>query len=266
MPCSSSIQRSPPISSPATGTWDQSRPGLCRSHPAWAADGQAYPGQIPFLTTPPVTDHNVIVGPVDRGKAGPEMEFPQGQLGGLWESCQHGGWGLASAHHRQHQLHVWSILQNADGRRQETHPAEGQKELCTLLGEMCEELLRAHSEARSDIERATVTTDLMTQLNTKRQERWTETVESIDFIHSSRRTGQMINKLTGQATKPTLCLITADAIVAQLISNGRFLNTDKSFTRKTTGKVNEPRALCADLNSGKTLRMMRWCRLSNTWS
>ena len=48
-----------------------------------------------------------------------------------------------------------------------------------------------------------------------------------------------------EATKPTPCPITADAIVTQLISNGRFLNADKSFTRKTMGKC---RVFSADLN------------------
>ena len=89
----------------------------------------------------------------------------------------------------------------------------------------------------------------MTRLNTKRRERWTETVESIDFTHSSRRAWQTINKLTGKASKPTPCPITADAIAAQLISNGRFPNADKGFTRKTTSEVNNlRRAPGADIN------------------
>lgn len=109
--------------------------------------------------------------------------------------------------------------------------------------EVCEELLYAHNEARNNTERATAATDLLTRLNAKRRERWTETVESIDFTHSSRRAWQTINKLIGQATKPkpTPCPITADAIAAQLISNGRFPNADKPFTRKTTGEVNNLR-------------------------
>jgi len=105
----------------------------------------------------------------------------------------------------------------------------------------CEELLHAHNEAKSNSERAAAATELMTRLNTKRRERWTETVESIDFTHSSRRAWQTINKLTGKASKPTPCPITADAIAAQLISNGRFPNADKGFTRKTTSEVNDLR-------------------------
>ena len=114
---------------------------------------------------------------------------------------------------------------------------------------VCEELLCAHNEATGNAERATAATDLVTRLNTKRRERWTETVESIDFTHSSRRAWQTINKLTGQATKPKPCPITADAIAAQLISNGRFPDADKPFTRKTIGEVHDlRRAPSADLN------------------
>ena len=49
--------------------------GLCQSHRAWTAAGPAYSGQILSLTIPLVTDHNAIVGPVDREKAGLEIEF-----------------------------------------------------------------------------------------------------------------------------------------------------------------------------------------------
>ena len=105
----------------------------------------------------------------------------------------------------------------------------------------CEELLHAHNEAKTNAERARAATELMTRLNTKRRERWTKTVESIDFTHSSPRAWQTINKLTGQTTKPKPCPITADSIAAQLISNGRFLNADKEFTRKTIGEVNDLR-------------------------
>ena len=113
----------------------------------------------------------------------------------------------------------------------------------------CEVLLHAHNEAKTNAEKAKTATDLMARLNTKRRERWTETVESIDFTHSSRRAWQTINKLTGKASKPRSCPITANAIAAQLINNGRFPDADKSFTRKISGEVNVlRRAPSVDLN------------------
>ena len=115
--------------------------------------------------------------------------------------------------------------------------------------EECEELLHAHNEAKTNTERARAATEFMTRLNTKRRERWTETVESINFTHSSRRVRQTINKLTGQIIKPKPCPITADSIAVQLISNGRFLNANKEFIRKTIGEVNDLcRTLSVDIN------------------
>ena len=115
--------------------------------------------------------------------------------------------------------------------------------------EECDDLLRVHNDAKSNAERARAATDLMTRLNTKRRERWTETVESIDFTHFRRRAWQTINKLTGQASKTTPCPITANAIAAQLISNGRFPDAGKAFTRKIMGEVYDlRRAPSADAN------------------
>ena len=115
--------------------------------------------------------------------------------------------------------------------------------------EECEDFLRAPNKAKTNVDTAKTATDLMTRLNTKQRERWTATVETIDFTHSSRWVWQTINKLTGQASKPRPCPITANAIAAQLINNGRFLEADKSFTRKISGKVNDlHRAPRADSN------------------
>ena len=113
----------------------------------------------------------------------------------------------------------------------------------------CEDLLRLHDGATTSEERAAAATALFNRLNTQRQERWEETVESIDFTHSSRRAWQTINKLTGRASKPSPCPVTANSIAAQLIKNGRFPDADKAFTREITVEVRELRtAPSADMN------------------
>jgi hypothetical protein len=115
--------------------------------------------------------------------------------------------------------------------------------------EECNKLLHTHNQATTKAERARAATDLMTLLNNKRKERWTETVESIDFTNSCRRAWQTINKLTGQAAKSKPCPITADDIAVQLITNGRFPNAYKELTRKTNNEVNDlHRAPSADAN------------------
>ncbi|XP_038075621.1 uncharacterized protein LOC119743290 [Patiria miniata] len=192
----------------------QPRPGLRQSFRARTTATSAHLGVIPSHTTSPITNHNTITDPVDGGKTSPEVELPQGELGKLRTRCQHRCRSPASAYRHQHRLRI-----------------------------------RGLPQAKSNVERATAATDLLNRLKTKRRERWTETVESIDSTHSSRRAWQTINKLTGQGTKPKPCPITVDAIAAQLISNGRFPNADKAFTRKITGEVNDlRRAPCADRN------------------
>ncbi|TKS86198.1 hypothetical protein D9C73_020315 [Collichthys lucidus] len=102
----------------------------------------------------------------------------------------------------------------------------------------CEHLLRAHSEAQTTVDRDKAADNLFCGLNDKHRQRWTETVESINFLHSSRRGWQTLNKLTGRSTTPAQypitaqCPITANSI---LLSNGYFPNTDKDFNRKSPG-------------------------------
>ena len=57
---------------------DQPRPGLLQSHRARATPCTAHPGQVPLLTSLPITDHNTIARPVDGGETCPEVELLQG--------------------------------------------------------------------------------------------------------------------------------------------------------------------------------------------
>ena len=78
---------------------------------------------------------------------------------------------------------------------------------------------------------------MIKRLDEKRQERWIETVESIDFTHSSRKAWRTVNRLTGRtASKPDKCPVGANAIASQLLQNGRFTNPDPDFSRQV-GKV-----------------------------
>ncbi len=68
-------------------------------------------------------------------------------------------------------------------------------------------------------------------LDRKRRERWEETVEGIDFTHSSRLAWRTLKRLTGSYTKPSPCPVSANSIAEQLLSNGHFKNIDKNHTR-----------------------------------
>lgn len=81
---------------------------------------------------------------------------------------------------------------------------------------------------------------LMTHLNSRRQKRWIETVESIDFTHSSRKAWDTINRLTGRASRTcSKCPVTPNAIASQLVANGRYANPDRSFKRCLAKNVAE---------------------------
>lgn len=108
----------------------------------------------------------------------------------------------------------------------------------------CEDLLRTHTEAETSEDRVKAADDIFCRLNEKRRQRWAETVESINFTHSSRRAWQTMNKLTmnkltGRSTTPAQCPITANSIASLLLSNGRFPKADKDFTRITSARVHE---------------------------
>ena len=72
--------------------------------------------------------------------------------------------------------------------------------------------------------KASVLTDC---LDKKRRERWEETVQGIDFSHSSRRAWRTFNRLTGRSAKPTRCPVSANAIAKQLLENGKFKDASK---------------------------------------
>lgn len=103
----------------------------------------------------------------------------------------------------------------------------------------CEILLRAHTESLTSEDRDKAADNLFRSLTEKRRQRWTETVESINFTHSSRRGWQILNKLTGRSTTPAQCPVTANSIASLLLSNGRSPNADKDFARQTSVRVHE---------------------------
>ena len=60
-----------------------------------------------------------------------------------------------------------------------------------------------------------------------RRQRWEETVQGIDFIHSSRVAWKTFNRLTGRSSHPKRCPVTASSIAHQLMHNGKCKMSDK---------------------------------------
>jgi len=73
---------------------------------------------------------------------------------------------------------------------------------------------------------------LLARLDKNPKERWSEAVESIDFMHSSRLAWTTINNLTGRSTNSHHpCPITANSILSQIVKNGtcktKYLESDR---------------------------------------
>ena len=77
---------------------------------------------------------------------------------------------------------------------------------------------------------------LLSQLQQKKQERWEEAVNSIDFSHSSRKAWRTINIVTGRSGRSShLCPVSVNSIVLQLVKNG----AHKTGHREPTRLVNK---------------------------
>jgi len=62
---------------------------------------------------------------------------------------------------------------------------------------------------------------LLSRLQQKKQERWEEAVNYIDFSHSIRKAWRTINKLTGRSGRSSrLRPVSANSIASQLVKNG----------------------------------------------
>ena len=62
----------------------------------------------------------------------------------------------------------------------------------------CGDLAEKHHAATTEHEKHDTATALMGHLHTARQERWIETVQAIDFTHSSRKAWSVVRRLTGE--------------------------------------------------------------------
>jgi len=73
---------------------------------------------------------------------------------------------------------------------------------------------------------------LLSLLEQKKQERWDEAVNSIDFSHSSRKAWSTIKKVTGRSGRSScLYTVSANSTASQLVKNGAHKTRDRQSTR-----------------------------------
>ena len=117
-------------------------------------------------------------------------------------------------------------------------PRGYQKNYIPCLDEECQQLYEHHTAATSSEGSEASANILIKRLDEKRQERWIETVESIDFTHSSGKAWYTINRITGRtASKPDKCPMSASAIALQLLKNSSFTNPDRDFSTQVGKEV-----------------------------
>ena len=84
------------------------------------------------------------------------------------------------------------------------------------------------------------TSSLITRLDNNRRTRWEETVQSIDFTHSSRKAWRTINKLTGRSRPPLgERPIIVNVIASQVVNNGTYPAGNKDRAHHVSRKVSE---------------------------
>jgi len=90
----------------------------------------------------------------------------------------------------------------------------------------------------TDFDRAA--SSLLSWLGQKKQERWEEAVDSIDFTHYSRKAWRTINKLTGRSGRFfRQCPVSANSITSQLVKNGVHRTGDRESTRLVNNELSD---------------------------
>jgi len=104
----------------------------------------------------------------------------------------------------------------------------------------CEALNRSFIRAPVGTESDRAASSLLSRLGQKKQERWEETVNSIDFSHSSCKAWRTINKLTGRSG-PSFhqCPVSANFIVSQLVKNGPHRTGGRESTRLVNKELSD---------------------------
>ena len=213
----------------------QPGPGLCKMSQQRAASSKMHPGQVCPVTPSTIAHNHRIAGPARGREIRQEVELPES----FTQQVNKAVAGLP--HPRPTNLNnaYDSYCKMLLAAAKKNIPRGVRKAYVPCWDDECEDLLRAYAEAQTNEDRDKATNELFCRLNEKRRQRWTETVESIDFTHSSRWMWQTMNKLTGRSTTPAQCPITANFIPSLLLSNGRFPNAHKDLTRTTLMRVHE---------------------------
>ena len=104
----------------------------------------------------------------------------------------------------------------------------------------CEDLCQHFLQSPGGPDSDRAATALLTRLNEKQRNRWSETVSNIDFLPSSRLAWNTINNLTGRSRQsPRQCPVSADVIASPLVKNGKYEGVNRRSSRLVLQEVSD---------------------------
>ena len=81
---------------------------------------------------------------------------------------------------------------------------------------------------------------LLSRLDRKRRDRWSEAVQTIDFSHSSRKAWSILNNLTGRSRRSSWhCAVSANAIASVLVNNSKYEDINCKSSRFVSQEVSD---------------------------
>ena len=104
----------------------------------------------------------------------------------------------------------------------------------------CENLYQMFLQSPEGSDSSRAASALLSRLDRKRRDRWSEAVQTIDFSHSSRKAWSILNNLTGRSRRsPRHCAVSANAIASVLVNNSKYEDIDRKSSRLVSQEVSD---------------------------
>ena len=104
----------------------------------------------------------------------------------------------------------------------------------------CENLYQMFLQSPEECDSSRAASALLSRLDRKRRDRWSEAVQTIDFSHSSRKAWSILNNLPGRSRRsPRHCAVSANTIASVLVNNGKYEHIDRKSSRLVSQEVSD---------------------------
>ena len=104
----------------------------------------------------------------------------------------------------------------------------------------CENLYQMFLQSPEGSDSSRAASALLSRLDRKRRDRWSEAVQTINFSHSSRKAWSILNNLTNRSRRsPRHCAVSANAIASVLVNNAKYEDIDRKSSRLVSQEVSD---------------------------